>query len=110
MDTELPPAKAAVNLARSERRTWGVAVGCTVGAVVALASSIVGVPEGLTVVAATASVTVAFLVIIAGYRVHLARRGLSLGCREVFAVGWARVPDGFNYAVFNREVDPAKVE
>jgi hypothetical protein len=103
-----PPVNAASNLATYERRTWGVVLGCTTGGFVALvATSVVRVPEGLAVVVATFLLTVAFFFAIGAVRTRIARRGLTRGCREVFAVGWTRSPDGCNYAVFNRTVDPA---
>jgi hypothetical protein len=46
----------------------------------------------------------------AALRAGSARRGLRQGCPPVRAVGWVRSPDGANYAVFSRGVDPMVIE
>jgi hypothetical protein len=46
----------------------------------------------------------------AAVRARMARRAMGAGCREVYAVGWTRVPDGVNYAVFSPGADPEAAE
>jgi hypothetical protein len=53
---------------------------------------------------------VAIVLWLTAYRIHFARRALTKDGRKVLAVGWARVPDGCNFAIFPIGVDPATAE
>jgi len=112
MHSELPLTEGAANLARSERRTWAVVVASSLGtfAALALLAAVPQVPEDLSAALVGLLAVVAVLFTIVAYRTGVARRGLRKGCREVLAVGWTRAPDGCNYAVFTRDVDPAGAE
>lgn len=101
---EPPRAKAA--LAAAERRAWRVALPLLLLSVVAFA-----VPVGPVQLLAAALFTGSAVFGLQAYRTRTAKRHLRNGCMaEVLAVGWTRVPDGCNYAIFPPESDPTERE
>ncbi len=84
-----------------QRRNWKVAM-------LALAVGVVTLPlpAGILYLPAGA-IAIAALFLLVAYRARAAERCLEGPCVEVFAVGWARAPDGCNYALFDSGADPS---
>ncbi len=107
-DLHQPPAGSDSTLAREERRAWTRALsvaGPTVLMAVFVAPRIGRI--GWLVVACGVGPAAVFTLV--GYYTGVARRGLRQGCREVLVVGWTRIPDGCNFAVFPADADPHEV-
>jgi hypothetical protein len=92
-------------LKRAERRAWTVVAACALAAIVGL-----GLPAAVAAPLLALGLTVAAIYSWAALRTRAARRGLRHGCRAVLAVGWTRVPDGCNYALFAPDADAAATE
>jgi hypothetical protein len=105
MEPEARVREGAANLAREERRAWGVAL---VGAILS-PTAVVFLPERLRP-AVGILVIVAVLYAFQAYQTRYARRRMKDGCREVLAVGWTRYPDGCNYALFAPDANPVTAE
>jgi hypothetical protein len=113
MDPDALVAEGAANLAQGERLAWvvvlvSVLVGGVSSASLYGAAVIPWLPGEVAAAVSGLSVVGTVFFTLAGFRTHLARRSLKQGCREVLAVGWMKPPDGCNYAVFQRDANPAE--
>jgi hypothetical protein len=106
MNAETRVRAGSANLAREERRAWGVALASTLLSLAVL-FFLSGRPKAG---ALGLLVCVAAFAAFQAYQTRYARQRLRDGCREVLAVGWTRYPDGCNYAVFGPGADPGIAE
>jgi hypothetical protein len=97
---EEPPAEGAQNL-RAETRRWATITLALLAGGLLLALILPAKVRYLAIGPAAAALIAGLL----AYRCFLARHALRDGGRRVGVVGWIRVPDACNFAVFRLGVD-----